>query len=340
MRRSMRRRLPALLAVMALGVAACSGDDDDTSDDTEQDADGSEDDAVAGEEDASDEGEDEGSDDSAETEEADDPGDVATTEGGTDEPGDSGDSLLVFGTTEMPSTIDPADVYEKFASDVLFNTTNRLVEFAPGESDVGPGLAESYEVSEDGLTYTFNLREGVTFHDGTEMTAEDVVYSLERSLNINHPDGASFLIAGITDIETPDDQTVVITIDRANSTFLARLNYTVASIIPSDSDVYSAPDERLEAAGEDDAAAETLLEEAESFITRDAIVGTGPYMMTDYQPGVSMTLERYDDYWGDAPASRRPRCATPSRPGRSTSPSTTSIRPRPPRSRARRASRS
>lgn len=286
-------RLLALIAVLALVAAACGGESTGE-DDADVDA------AV---------------DDTTQTDDetaADPATDTAATpadgEDETTEPapeaggGEGGDNTLVFGTTEMPSTIDPADVYEKFASDVLFNTTNRLVEFQPDTGEIGPGLAEEYEISDDGLTYTFTLRDGVTFQDGSEMTSEDVVWSLNRSLNINHPDGASFLISSIESIEAPDDSTVVITIAEPNSTFLARLNYTVATILPSDSDVYDAPEERLEAAGEDEAAAETLLEEAESFLTQDAIVGTGPYEMTDYQPGVTMTLERFEDYWGEAPA--------------------------------------
>lgn len=286
-------RLLALIAVLALVAAACGGESTGE-DDADVDA------AV---------------DDTTQTDDetaADPATDAAATpadgEDETTEPapeaggGEGGDNTLVFGTTEMPSTIDPADVYEKFASDVLFNTTNRLVEFQPDTGEIGPGLAEEYEISDDGLTYTFTLRDGVTFQDGSEMTSEDVVWSLNRSLNINHPDGASFLISSIESIEAPDDSTVVITIAEPNSTFLARLNYTVATILPSDSDVYDAPEERLEAAGEDEAAAETLLEEAESFLTQDAIVGTGPYEMTDYQPGVTMTLERFEDYWGEAPA--------------------------------------
>jgi peptide/nickel transport system substrate-binding protein len=284
-------RLLALIAVLALFAAACGGADSGTGGDVSAD------------------GSDEPADDGAATDEATDGTGEATDEP-ADEPSDAADGgegggegdVLVFGTTEQPSTIDPADVYEKLASDILFNTTNRLVEFDPETGEIGPGLAEEYEVSEDGLTYTFTLREGVTFHDGSEMTSEDVVWSINRSLNIAHPDGASFLLSSIESIEAPDDTTVVITVSEANSTFLARLNYTVASVLPSDSDVYRAPDAPLEAADDSEAAAETLLEEAESFLTQDAIVGTGPYQMTDYQPGETMTLERFEDFWGEAPA--------------------------------------
>ncbi|MGI9018348.1 MAG: ABC transporter substrate-binding protein [Euzebya sp.] len=276
-------RLLALIAVLALLSTACgggsTGEDTTTDDGTTAADEPTADDATS----------------------ADEPADEPTTD---DAPADApagGDEVLVFGTTEMPSSIDPADVYEKFASDILFNTTNRLVEFGPGSSEVGPGLATEWDISEDGLTYTFTLREGVTFQDGSDFDSEDVVFSLNRSLDINHPDGASFLINSIESIEATSPTEVVITISEANSTFLSRLNYTVASILPSDSDAYSAPDSAI-AADDADEGAETQRAEADGFLTQDTIVGTGPYQLTDYQPGVSMTLERYDDFWGDAPA--------------------------------------
>jgi peptide/nickel transport system substrate-binding protein len=220
-----------------------------------------------------------------------------TTDGEEGEDGESGETasdgdVLVVGTTEKPSTIDPAEVYEKFASDLLFNTTDRLIDLEPGTGDPVEGVAESYEISEDGLTYTFTLRDGVTFQDGSELTAEDVKWSLERSLNIAHPDGASFLISAIESIETPDPQTVVITIAEPNVTFLSRLAYTVATILPSDSDVYTAPDAALE---------EPTVEDVGEFIQGETILGSGPYQMTDYSPDQGATLEAWDGYWGEAP---------------------------------------
>jgi peptide/nickel transport system substrate-binding protein len=251
-----QRRLLILLAALAIVAAACGSG---TTTDTEAEGAGTEPAAAA-----------------------------------TDEGAPAGDaSTLVVGSIEVPGHMDPARVYEKFASDILFNTTNRLVEFQPGTGEIGPGLAEEWEISDDGLTYTFTLREGVTFHDGSEMDSEDVKWSLERSLAINHPDGASFLIAGIESIETPDPQTVEITISEPNSTFLSRLNYTVATVLPSDSDIYTTPDSPME---------EPAAEEADEFLQDEQVVGTGPYELTSYTPGESMTLEAYDGYWGDAPA--------------------------------------
>lgn len=212
------------------------------------------------------------------------------TEGDRTEQADSGDNdLLVVGALEKPSGLDPAKIYEKLASDVLFNTTNRLVEFPPGQTEVGPGLAERWEISDDGLTYTFTLRKGVTFHDGSAFDSADVKFSLERAINIAHPDSAAFLLDPIASVEAPDPTTVVITLEEPNTTFLSRLNYTVASILPSDSDVYTAPTAKIEGSAD----------ESNKYINDETIVGTGPYELTDYQPGQSLTLEAFDDYWGE-----------------------------------------
>lgn len=258
MRSTRRMRIASLVAVAALAATACGGDT--TTDD----------DPATGE-----------------------TGGETTDDGGDDGDGAGGSSdVLVVGTTEKPSTIDPAEVYEKMASDFLFHATDRLVELEPGSGDAVPGLAEDWEISDDGLTYTFTLREGVTFQDGSELTSEDVKWSLERSLNIAHPEGASFLIGAIESVEAPDDLTVEITIAEPNVTFLSRLAYTVASILPSDSDAYSAPDEALD---------EPSAEDAEEFITGDTIVGSGPYEMTSYSPDQGATFEVWDGYWGEQP---------------------------------------
>ncbi|MFW5933577.1 MAG: ABC transporter substrate-binding protein, partial [Actinomycetota bacterium] len=114
---------------------------------------------------------------------------------------------------------------------------------------------------------------------------------LERALNLNHPEGAAFLIGAIESIETPDDYTVEITLSEPNVTFLSRLAYTVATILPADH--YPAPDGEL---GEDDDPEEYIEEE---------LVATGPYQVTDFREGESITLEANPDYWGDPPANDR-----------------------------------
>lgn len=216
-----------------------------------------------------------------------------------DEPDDdtaSGD--LIVGTTDTVTSVDPARVYDYYSSTILFNVGETLVSFEPGQTEVTPRLAETVDVSEDGLTYTFTLREGVVFHDGSTFDSEDVKFSLERAVSINHPQGAGFLIAGMETVETPDPRTVVITLSEPNITFLSRLAYTVATIVPSDGG-YPAPEAPVE--GEDDEAAE---QQADEFINED-LVATGPYRLADFREGESITLEAFEDYWGEAPRNDR-----------------------------------
>lgn len=259
-----------LLTVGAMALTACSGE-------------------TTTEDDLATEGQDTETDAGTDTE-TDAGSDTETDDGDTGGGGDEG--VLVVGTTEKPSTIDPAEAYEKMASDFLFNTTDRLIELEPGTGDPVEGVAESFEVSEDALTYTFTLRDGVTFQDGSDLTSEDVVWSLERAMNINHPDSASFLLGGISGIEAPDESTVEITLAEPDVTFASKLAYTVGTILPSDSDTYTAPDAMLE---------EPSAEEADEFITGDTIVGSGPYQLTDYSPDQGATFEAWDGYWGEAP---------------------------------------
>jgi peptide/nickel transport system substrate-binding protein len=229
--------------------------------------------------------------------------DDTDTDTDTDETGEAGDADgdaaaaggdLIVGTTDAPTSLDPATVYDTNSSQVLFNVGETLVGFPPGETEVAPFLAaELPEVSDDGLTYTFTLREGVTFHDGSDLTSEDVKFSLERSINMNHPQGAGFLLAGIEDIDTPDDLTVVITLSEPNITFLSRLAYTVGTILPSDGH-YSAPEGFVDETGED----------AEDF-RQEEFIGTGRYVVDEFREGESLTLVANEDYWGDAPANDR-----------------------------------
>jgi ABC-type transport system substrate-binding protein len=81
------------------------------------------------------------------------------------------------------ATLDPAIGYDWQNWSMIKSLFDGLMDYVPGTTELRPGLAESYEISEDGLTYTFKLRPGVKFHNGREMTAEDVKYSLDRVTN-------------------------------------------------------------------------------------------------------------------------------------------------------------
>ena len=221
--------------------------------------------------------------------------------------GDSGDSgssgegglsnSVVVGTTDsLQNSFDPAEAYDLFGANVAFNTAQTLVTYAPNATDPSPLLASKLpDVSADGLTYTFELRPGVKFHDGTPLDSAAVKFSLERARDFGAKDAeaAGFLLSGITSIDTPTPTTVVIHLDKANVTFLARLAYTVASIVSPT----AYKDNVL-------TGTETPPEVLTKYKT-DTVVGTGPYKMASYKEKESITLEANPDYWGDPPKTER-----------------------------------
>jgi len=106
----------------------------------------------------------------------------------------SGGTTLIMGTTDsVESAIDPARAYDFFGWEIIQNTGCTLVEIEPGSAataeDYNPALAANWTTSTDGKTWTFTLREGVLFEDGTEFNASHVKYSFDRNMGINHPDG-------------------------------------------------------------------------------------------------------------------------------------------------------
>lgn len=100
-------------------------------------------------------------------------------------------STIVIGTTDtIQSTLDPADAYDYFAQNVvILNVANGLVAYRPGTTDIVPALATDWKATADGLTWTFNLRQGVKFADGTPFNAKVVKYTVDREMAIDEPDG-------------------------------------------------------------------------------------------------------------------------------------------------------
>lgn len=149
---------------------------------------------------------------------------------------------------------------------------------------VKPMLADSYEVSDDGMTYTIALREDVPFHNGGTMDSADVVASIERWFEVSST--GILTSENVASLEAPDDHTIVFELLSPSYSFIGALAHTVqsANILPA---------EIAEAAGPDP-------------LTNEQIVGTGPYSLTEYALGTGVTLDRFDDYasrdedWGGA----------------------------------------
>lgn len=177
-------------------------------------------------------------------------------------------SSVTVGIAQDLDSLDPHANNTAGTREVLFNIFEGLMKASP-DGGVEPAVASDYVVSEDGLTYTFTLREGVKFHNGETVTAEDVVYSLERCAGSEN-DGVALISAfsNVTSITAPDESHVVLTLAEASLEFI---NSMAAYIIPagSGSTIASNP------------------------------IGTGPFQFVSYTPQDSLVMEKFDEYWGD-----------------------------------------
>lgn len=183
----------------------------------------------------------------------------------------------VFSNIAETPTLDPAVA---FSSDgILFvrNVYEGLLEYAPGSTELRPLLATEWEVGDDGVTYTFTLRDDVVFHDGSSLTAEVAKRGLERIQEVNQ--GPASLMGSIDTIEAQDDQTLVITLNAPDFYFLGTLpKLPIVSL------------EAWEANATDD---DPLA--SEFFATES--VGSGPYQLQEWQRNQAIQLAAYDDYW-------------------------------------------
>jgi peptide/nickel transport system substrate-binding protein len=178
---------------------------------------------------------------------------------------------------------DPDIFYEGEGLQVTLSVYEGLVQYAADAAHIAPALAESWEISPDALTYTFHLRSGVTFHDGTPMDAASFVKSFERRTNVNQ--GPAYMLADVASAEAPDATTLVVTLVHPVQPFMHFLACPWGPKAVSPTAV---------AANEVDGDfAQKWLE------THDA--GTGPYTISEFVPSSHYSLTAYDGYWGTKP---------------------------------------
>ena len=174
--------------------------------------------------------------------------------------------LVVGIAQDLDDSLDPHKTVKAGTREVMFNVFEGLMKPTP-DGDLTPAIAESYEVSEDRMTYTFHLREGVQFHNGETVTAEDVVYSIQRCAAATETGIVQVeAFSVIQSIETPDDKTVAITISEPSNEFIS---YMTTAILPADYDKQDT-----------------------------APVGTGPFKFVSRTAQDSVVLEKFDGYWG------------------------------------------
>src|SRR6266403_3421204 len=145
---------------------------------------------------------------------------------------------LVVGLVAEPVALDPAQVTDLNSNRVGRRVVETLVAFADESTQIVPGLAESWTISKDGLSYTFKPRKGIAFHDGTPFNAQAVKFSIERQINPEHPASklgkypfAAYFFGNVKAVEVMDDATVRFILKEARASFLAVLTAGAASIV-------------------------------------------------------------------------------------------------------------
>ena len=198
----------------------------------------------------------------------------------------SGGGIIITYKDDV-ATLDPAIGYDWQNWSMIKSLFDGLMDYVPGTTELRPGLAESYDLSQDGLTYTFHLRNGVKFHNGREMTADDVKYSLDRVTDpATQSPGAGFFgsilgydaaadgsAKGLEGVKVIDPATVQITLSRPDATFLHVMALNFASVVPQ---------EAVDAAGGD---------------FGKQPVGTGAFKLADWTIGQKLVFEKNADYW-------------------------------------------
>ena len=183
------------------------------------------------------------------------------------------DSITIAMQLEPPNLDPTGGAAEAIDSVVYLNIFQGLTRFT-SDGSVVPELAESWDISADGLTYTFQLHDGVTFHDGTVMDAEDVKFSLDRARAADSTNAQKGLFAQIAEVAVVDPLTVQVTLSQPDGSFLFNMAWGDAVIVAPETAAANATNP----------------------------VGTGPYRFGQWVQGDQIELVRSDSYWGETPA--------------------------------------
>lgn len=181
---------------------------------------------------------------------------------------------LVLGMVLEPPHLDPTAGAAAAIDEIVYANVFEGLTRIGSTGEVAPALAESWTISDDGKEYTFKLRTGVKFHDGSDFNAEDVKYSLERAIAPDTVNAQKALFAQIDKVEVVDPATVKVTLKQPQGAFLYNLGWGDAVIV-----------------GEESAAG-----------NKEKPIGTGPFRFENWARGSSVTLTKSPDYWGEAVA--------------------------------------
>jgi len=195
---------------------------------------------------------------------------------------DDGRRIFRYRLATDPPYLDPIHTTDTSSATIVFRIFEGLVDLDPLTLEVVPSIAESWEISEDGLQYTFHLKKGVKFHNGREVTSDDFRYSFERCLTPENMSERSWVLAPIkgaqemlqgtakslSGMETPDDYTVILTLEKPFAPFLSYICMEAARV----------------------AAREGVHED------RFIPIGTGPFKFISWDHDIRVSLEVFEDY--------------------------------------------
>lgn len=191
--------------------------------------------------------------------------------------------VLIVGQIAEPKALDPAAVTAVNDFRILMNVYDGLVRYKDGTLEVEPALATDWSISEDGTEYTFTLRDGVFFHDGSAFDAEAVVFNFERMLNEDHPYHdtgpfpLAFFFSAVEAVEALSDTQVKFTLNAPYAPFLSNLAYPTGLIVSP----------------------AAVMEHGADFGRNPS--GTGPFTFAEWRSNEAVVIEANGDYWGGAP---------------------------------------
>lgn len=194
---------------------------------------------------------------------------------------------LIVGYEADATSLDPAQVTDLNTMHVLSHMYDTLVKLGP-KGDFQPALATKWQMSKDGLTYTFTLRPGARFANGDPLNADAVVFSFDRQLNKNNPGYkfgpfpfAEFYYGSVSRVRKINDNTVEFKLKSPNSAFMAALSVPTSSIVNP----------------------KVALAKGKTFALQGA--GSGPYALEKWNRGGQLILKSNNNYWGNKPKSQK-----------------------------------
>ena len=190
---------------------------------------------------------------------------IALTGCSGDKAKESSSEITIGLAQDIEDSLDPHKAVAAGTKEILFNLFEGLVK-PDSDGNLVDAVASAHEISEDGKTYTFTLRDGVKFHDGSSVTVEDVKYSIDRCADTSNGEPLVSAFSNIATVNIVDDKTVEVVLKEADTEFLA---YMTTAIIPQNN---------------------------EALDTNP--IGTGPYKYVSRSPQENIILEKFDEYWG------------------------------------------